>query len=303
MRAVTLSKNGLNFIASICLASASVGLGVPDSVFASTPVISHLRAQLAPPLTLPTTPDYRDIAARNSPAIVKIAAVSVAHAGEHFAVVTGSSPKSIPPDDPYYRFYRYLPIAHAGVRAISLGSGFIVSHDGVILTNAHWVRDASVVSVQLADGRTFKGEVLGVDPLTDIAVVKIDARALPIVELGEAADLAVGEPVLAMGAPEDSHMNATSGTVRAIGRSSSLVPFLRTDIGAQPDGSGGPLLDRCGRVVAVNAWISTGTREHDRASFAIPINVALAVASLVVPLAEVHRADAGDCRKRAGVPE
>ena len=300
---MSLSNGGLSFAVSVCLAGAITVLGVSDRLFASEAVASDPHAPVALPLTLPTTPDYRDIAARNAAAIVQITTTPVAHAREHFDVVTGSTAESIPPDDPYYRLYRYLPISHAGVRAVALGSGFVVSHNGVILTNAHWVRDARVVSVQLADGRTFKGEVLGVDPLTDIAVVKIDARALPTVELGEARDLAVGEQVFAMGLPQDAHMNVTSGTVRAIGRSSSLVPFIRTDFAARPDGSGGPLLDRCGRVVAVNAWIATGARGHGGVSFAIPIDVALAVASLVVPVAEIHRATAGGCQIRAGVPE
>ena len=143
------------------------------------------------------------------------------------------------------------------------GSGFIVSADGLILTNAHVVRDAKEVTVKLSDRREFAAKVLGSDPVTDIAVLRIDAKDLPTVRLGDPSQLEVGDPVLAIGAPYGLEQTATQGIVSAKGRSlpgDSVVPFIQTDAAVNPGNSGGPLFDGSGEVVGINAQIYSQQR-------------------------------------------
>ena len=188
-------------------------------------------------------------------------------------------------DDSFFQFYRALPMPHRRLGASSMGSGFIVSPDGVILTNAHLVRDANRVAVTLADRQRFSGRVIAVDLLTDVAVIKIESHDLPTVELGNSNDVFTGEPILALGAPYSpaGDTNEAAGMISALGRSGSLVPFIRTAIQLHPGGSGGPLLDSCGRVVGINAQVYSDPKKRDVGTlFAIPINVALSVKSEVV---------------------
>jgi len=297
---VNRTWTGLSFAASVCLAWGVIGLEVSDRPFAATTTMTDPHVRAATRLTSPDPPNFRGVAAQNAAAIVVITATPVARVGGHVDATSQSGPTAslISADDPFYRFYRYLPVRHVSLRASAVGSGFIVSSNGVILTNAHWVRDASHVSVQLADRRRFEGEVLTVDPLIDVAAIKINTHNLSTVEFGKSGDVAVGDPVLAVGGPEGSHVNATAGSVSAIGKSGSLVPFIRTDIAAQPGGSGGPLFDRCGRVVGMNAQIYTSSRGHEEEAFAIPIGVALGVASQVMRTGEIEGASVGDCGKR-----
>jgi serine protease Do len=236
-------------------------------------------ARVTAPLATSGTPDYRELAAQNAPAVVGIAAAPrTTGVGQVGSVLgRGVVTPTYSPNDPFFRFFHYLPISHATVRADSLGSGFIISTDGVILTNAHLVRDAGRVAVMLADRRKFEANILGIDLLTDVAVLKIDARNLPTVRLGNSKDLVIGDSVLVLGHPYGLEENAAFGTVRATGRSASLVPFIRTDVAAHLGDSGGPLVDTKGRVVGISAQISTAAAGYDRVSYAIPINVALRV--------------------------
>ena len=158
------------------------------------------------------------------------------------------------------------------------GSGFIVSADGFILTNAHVVRDAKEVTVKLTDRREFKAKVLGADPKTDVAVLKIDAKNLPVVAIGKPSDLRVGEWVLAIGSPFGFENTVTAGIVSAKGRSlpdDSAVPFIQTDVAVNPGNSGGPLFNNRGEVVGINSQIYSRTGGYLGLSFAIPIDVAL----------------------------
>jgi serine protease Do len=185
----------------------------------------------------------------------------------------------IPGDDPFFRFYRDFSPAHATLRAGLFGSGFLVSPNGVILTSAHVVRNADHVSVTLADGRKLAGNVLGLELLMDLAVVKIDGHHFPTGRLGNGVHLAQGDQVLAVGESQGHTQDVAPGMVTAIGKSTTLVPFIRTSASVNPRDSGGPLLDSCGRVVGVNAEVYT-SRSGDRGlSLAIPINVALDVKS------------------------
>jgi serine protease Do len=166
-----------------------------------------------------------------------------------------------------------------------LGSGFIISPDGLILTNAHVVREAKDVTVKLSDRREYTAKVLGFDTATDIAVLKIDAKGLPVVRLGDPKNLEVGDPVLAIGAPYGLEQTATSGIVSAKGRSlpgDAVVPFIQTDAAVNPGNSGGPLFDGTGSVVGINSQIYSRTGSFAGVSFAIPINVALKVKDQIV---------------------
>jgi serine protease Do len=196
--------------------------------------------------------------------------------------------------DPFFQFFQNLPgfqFRLPGANGVpdvpfrSQGSGFIISSDGLILTNAHVVREASEVVVKLSDRREFKARVLGADPATDIAVLRIDTQNLPVVRLGDARQLQVGDPVLAIGSPFGFEQTATQGIVSAKGRSlpgDAAVPFIQTDAAVNPGSSGGPLFDASGAVVGINAQIYSQSGGYQGLSFAIPINVALKVKDQIV---------------------
>ncbi|HEU0301400.1 MAG TPA: trypsin-like peptidase domain-containing protein [Longimicrobium sp.] len=185
-----------------------------------------------------------------------------------------------------------------GARAGS-GSGFILTPDGYILTNNHVVEDADRVTVVLSDKREFEARVVGRDPNTDIAVVKIDARNLPVVPLGDADALEVGDWVLALGYPLDLGQTTTAGIVSAKGRSigifqrsgadAPLEHFIQTDAAINPGNSGGPLVDLQGRVVGINSAIASPTGFYSGYGFAVPINLARRVAEDLMRDGRVHR--------------
>jgi len=165
------------------------------------------------------------------------------------------------------------------------GSGFIISADGLILTNAHVVRDAREVTVKLSDRSEYPAKVLGSDPVTDVAVLRIEAKNLPTVRLGNPKDVRVGDPVLAIGAPFGFEQTATQGIVSAKGRSlpgDAVVPFIQTDAAVNPGNSGGPLFNGNGEVIGINAQIYSHTGGYQGLAFAIPIDVALKVKDQIV---------------------
>jgi serine protease Do len=177
-----------------------------------------------------------------------------------------------------------------------VGSGFIVDESGVILTNAHVVEGADRVTVKLNDRREFSARVLGSDPLTDIAVLKIDASHLPVVPLGSERDLRVGEWVLAIGSPFGFQNTATAGVVSAKGRTlpdDSLVPFIQTDAAINPGNSGGPLFSAEGKVVGINSQIYSHTGGYEGLSFAIPIDIALKVKDQILKTGHAQHARLG----------
>ena len=177
-----------------------------------------------------------------------------------------------------------------------MGSGFIISSDGLILTNAHVVREAKEVTVKLSDRREFSAKVLGSDAATDIAVLRIDAKNLPTVRLGDARQIEVGDPVLAIGAPYGFEQTATQGIVSAKGRSlpgDAVVPFIQTDAAVNPGNSGGPLFDSTGAVVGINAQIYSQSGGFQGLSFSIPINVALKVKDQIVATGKASHARLG----------
>ena len=173
----------------------------------------------------------------------------------------------------------------AAARESGVGSGFVVAPNGVILSNSHVIRGADKINVRFADKRELPARVIGVDPLTDVAVLKVEAENLPVVMLGDSSRLEVGQWVLAIGAPLGLERTATQGIISALGRSlpsDSYVPFIQTDVPINPGNSGGPLFDLNGRVVGINSQIVTQTGGYMGLSFAIPINTAVAVARQIV---------------------
>ncbi|WP_165873464.1 Do family serine endopeptidase [Parasulfuritortus cantonensis] len=174
---------------------------------------------------------------------------------------------------------------HMPPRETGLGSGFVVTPDGVILTNRHVVADADKIMVRFADKHELPARVLGVDPLTDVAVLKVEAAKLPTVNLGDSSQLQVGQWVLAIGAPLGLERTATQGIISALGRAlpnDSYVPFIQTDVPINPGNSGGPLFDLAGRVIGINSQIVSNSGGYMGLSFAIPINTALAVAKQIM---------------------
>jgi len=233
------------------------------------------------------TPNYRAIVKQSAPAVVGITVE-----GMHKASMEDMP--GLPPgaeNDPFFKFFRGMPgLQQRGGQPPStpfkgMGSGFIISSDGLILTNAHVVREAKEVTVKMSDRREFTAKVLGVDTTTDVAVLRIDAKDLPVVRLGKASTLEVGDPVLAIGAPFGLEETATQGIVSAKGRSlpgGSVVPFIQTDAAVNPGNSGGPLFDGNGAVVGINAQIYSRSGGFQGVSFAIPIDVALKVKDQIV---------------------
>jgi serine protease Do len=236
--------------------------------------------------------DFSEIVERYGPAVVNVS-------------VTGRSaqrggPGADAADEALREFLRRFgpgvpippqrPDAQAPVRG--LGSGFIVAADGLILTNAHVVDGAEEIVVRLNDRREFRAKLVGLDTQTDVAVLRIDAKGLPTVKLGDPSKVKVGEPVLAIGSPYGFENTVTSGIVSAKSRSlpdDTYVPFLQTDVAVNPGNSGGPLFDARGEVIGINSQIYSRTGGFQGLSFAIPIDVASRVQAQLVATGRVER--------------
>ena len=196
-------------------------------------------------------------------------------------------------DDPFDFFRRFGPpgaMPRGDVPMQGSGSGFIVDPAGIILTNAHVVADADEVTVKLTDRREYRAKVLGSDPRTDIAVLKIDAKNLPVVKLGTTRDLRAGEWVLAVGSPFGFENTVTAGVVSAKGRSlpdSGGVAFIQSDVAVNPGNSGGPLFNSRGEVVGINSQIYSRSGGYQGISFAIPIDLATRVKDQIVATGKV----------------
>jgi serine protease Do len=203
-------------------------------------------------------------------------------------------------DDPMYEFFRrFIPRGPQGPREFessSLGSGFVVSPDGYILTNAHVVEQADEITVKFNDKREFKARVIGTDRRTDVALIKIEASGLQAVKFGDPAKLRVGEWVLAIGSPFGFENTVTAGIVSAKGRSlpqENFVPFIQTDVAINPGNSGGPLFNLRGEVVGINSQIYSRTGGFMGLSFAIPIDVAMDISNQLRTAGRVQRGRIG----------
>ena len=252
----------------------------------------------APDSAAPTPaglPDFAQIAAAQGPAVVNVSVVGTTK-------TRGRAPQ-LDPDDPFYEFFRRFGMPQMpndggrGQVVRGQGSGFIVSADGVILTNAHVVADAQEVTVKLTDRREFKAKVLGSDKSTDVAVLKIEARNLPTVKLGSTKDLRVGEWVLAIGSPFGFENSVSAGVVsaksRSLGGEEARVPFLQTDVAINPGNSGGPLFNSRGEVVGINSQIVSASGGYQGLSFAIPVEVANKVRQQIESGGKVQHAKLG----------
>jgi serine protease Do len=268
----------------------------PDATAAATtapqPDAEPAPSRRIDPLPSGSVPNYRAIVQAEGPAVVGVTVAGLRDADER----EGPSLD----EDPFFRFFRGLPGFEMPPRGVTpfrgQGSGFLVRPDGLILTNAHVVREAKQVTVKLSDRREFAAKVLGSDTATDIAVLKIDAKGLPVVNLGDSKTVQVGDYVLAIGAPYGFEQTATQGIVSAKGRSlpgDSYVPFIQTDAAVNPGNSGGPLFDAAGRVVGINAQIYSRSGGFQGLAFAIPIDVALHVKDEIVAHGHVDHARLG----------
>jgi serine protease Do len=241
-------------------------------------------------------PDFSELAEKQGPAVVNISTTQVVRGQAQMM------PFPFDENDPAYElFKRFIPRTPGGplprdFENKSLGSGFIISADGFILTNAHVVESADEISVRLTDKREFKARIIGADKRTDIALIKIDASGLPVVKLGDPAQLKVGEWVVAIGSPFGFDNSVTAGIVSAKGRSlpqENYVPFLQTDVAINPGNSGGPLFNMRGEVVGINSQIYSRSGGYMGVSFAIPIDVAMDIQGQLRASGKVSRGRLG----------
>jgi serine protease Do len=241
-------------------------------------------------------PDFSELAEKQGPAVVNISTTTQVARGNQ------TTPFPFDENDPAFEFFkRFIPRppgggAPRGFENKSLGSGFIVSNDGYILTNAHVVDGADEVTVRLTDKREFKARMVGADKRTDVALIKIDAAGLPAVKLGDPGQLKVGEWVVAIGSPFGFDNSVTAGIVSAKGRSlpqENYVPFIQTDVAINPGNSGGPLFNMRGEVVGINSQIYSRSGGYMGVSFAIPIDVAMDVQSQLRAAGKVSRGRLG----------
>jgi serine protease Do len=239
-------------------------------------------------------PDFTDLVEKQGPAVVNISTTQLVRSGRALPQLPFDE------DDPMFDFFRRFVPRQPGLprelETKSLGSGFVISSDGYILTNAHVVESAEEILVRLNDKREFKARAIGADKRTDVALIKIEATGLPKVALGDPNRLRVGEWVLAIGSPFGFESSVTAGIVSAKGRSlpqESYTPFIQTDVAINPGNSGGPLFNLKGEVVGINSQIYSRTGGYMGVSFAIPIDVAMEVQQQLRATGKVSRGRIG----------
>jgi len=250
-------------------------------------------------------PDFTEIVPKVSPAVVNISTTQTIKAPRHvFPRNMPRGPDGSPPLDDFFRRFFGDPNDGGGggggddgddpeqFSNRSLGSGFIISSDGYVLTNEHVIKDADQIVVRLNNRREYDAKVIGSDSRSDVALLKINAKDLPTVTIGHSKDLKVGEWVLAIGSPFDFDHSVTAGIVSALGRSlpnENYVPFIQTDVAINPGNSGGPLFNMDGEVVGINSQIYSRTGGFMGLSFTIPIDLAMDVISQIKTKGSVTR--------------
>ncbi len=243
-------------------------------------------------------PDFTELVEDTSPAVVNISTRQHQKAGRQAGMVPGMPDlEGLPPIFREF-FERSIPQMPPQQRrpqereAQSLGSGFIISADGYVLTNNHVVEGADEIIVRLSDRSELEAELVGTDPRTDVALLKVKGKDLPYVKLGSSSELKVGEWVVAIGSPFGFDYSVTAGIVSAKGRSlpnENYVPFIQTDVAINPGNSGGPLFNLDGEVVGINSQIFTRSGGFMGLSFAIPVDVAMEVADQLKAQGKVSR--------------
>jgi len=290
---------------SACSPQSSTAANAAESE-AGMPKIAQVQPvpAAAPATTMPRAglagrvlPDFVGLVDRFGPAVVNIAVV-----GKRQNVA--GAPGGISPDDPFYEFFRRFGVPQQGAPRGNAppprgeGSGFIVSPDGYILTNAHVVDEADEVTVRMTDRREYTAKVVGLDKRSDVAVLKIEGKNLPVVTLGNPDELRPGEWVIAIGSPFGFDNSVTAGIVSAKSRSlpgedSNYVPFIQTDVAVNPGNSGGPLFNLDGEVVGINSQIYSRTGGYMGLSFAIPIDIASNIKDQLIGSGKVSRGRIG----------
>jgi len=263
------------------------GYHLVASETADAPWLNH--ASAAAPLTSTATapialPDFASIVAQYGPTVVNVRVT-----GKATPAAQEDDDSPVPPS-----FRRFGPGGPGNQQPLrqGMGSGFIVSADGVILTNAHVVDGAQEVLVRLTDRREFTAKVIGVDKQSDVAVLRIEAHNLPVAKLGDPRATRVGDWVLAIGSPFGLENTVTAGIVSAKSRAlpnETYVPFLQTDVAVNPGNSGGPLINTAGEVIGINSQIFSRTGGYQGMSFAIPIDVANQVKEQILANGKVTR--------------
>ena len=273
---------------------AAAAIAFSGALLSATPAVA---SGLAPQATIATTqlPDFVQLVEKYGKGVVNISTVREAR------VVEGADPFGF--DERHAEIFRRFgfPFPFGGgprqePERRGTGSGFIISADGLILTNHHVVDGADEIKVRLTDNREFTGKVLGSDAKTDIAVVKIDAKDLPYLTMGNSDELKVGEWVAAIGSPFGLDNTVTSGIVSAKSRklpSDQYVPFIQTDVAVNPGNSGGPLFNMKGEVVGINSQIFSTSGGFMGLSFAIPSNLAMQIKDQLVKNGKVTRGRIG----------
>ncbi|MDE2136870.1 MAG: DegQ family serine endoprotease [Gammaproteobacteria bacterium] len=287
---------------AVALAACSRDTSAQQSQPAAVPAAAAAPAPAAPAAgqaapgepAMRALPDFTQLVEKYGPAVVNVEVV------EKPQPAPG---QGLSPNDPFYDFFKRfgIPAPDQGPRAgqppiRGAGSGFIVSPDGYILTNAHVVSDAETVTVRLTDRREFQAKVIGADERTDVAVIKISASNLPTVKLGDPARIKPGQWVLAIGSPFGFENTVTAGIISATSRalpSDNYVPFIQTDVAVNPGNSGGPLFNMAGEVIGINSQIFSRTGGFMGLSFAIPIDVARNVEEQLIKTGHVVRGRIG----------
>ena len=295
-------KTTQSSLKSVGIAAMIAAVFAGGYAYRGTSQISEANATVVPNATnaaqtkmaVASAADFSEIVAQQGPAVVNISVSGIVKTG--FPNLNGMPEMS--PDDPFYEFFhRFQPDIPKGDNQVkALGSGFIVKSDGVVLTNAHVVAQADEVTVKLTDRREFKAKVVGLDKASDVAVLKIDAKNLPMVKIGNTQNARVGEWVLAIGSPFGFENSVTAGIVSAKSRSlpdEGYVPFLQTDVAINPGNSGGPLFNLQGEVIGINSQIYSRSGGSEGLSFAIPINLAMNVEKQILENGKVSRGQLG----------
>jgi len=271
-------------------------LGKTDPAAASP--ASHSSFKPSPNATtmaVPTVqlPDFAALVEKEGPAVVNVSVTQTLARG-------GSQFPGMDEDDPLFDFFRRFtpqqPRRNDTPVQQGVGSGFVISEDGYVLTNRHVVASADSVLVKLTDKREFKAKVVGTDSRTDVALLKIDAKGLPTVPIGDVSHTRAGEWVIAIGSPFGFENTVTAGIVSAVNRAlpdETFVPFIQTDVAINPGNSGGPLFNMRGEVIGINSQIYSRTGGFMGLSFAIPIDVAIDVAEQLKNTGRVTRGRIG----------
>jgi serine protease Do len=289
------------------LTHSTLALALGSALLLALPAYSQAQTPMTMPLATPAAtvaalPDIASIAARLGPAVVNISVSGTRQVSTAQPVPGQEEPSDSESNAAMQEFFRQFQRQYGGLPAQipmpvqGSGSGFVISADGLIVTNAHVVKHAQEITVKLTDRREFKARLLGTDPLTDVALLKIEAGNLPSVNLAATPQTRVGDWVMAIGSPFGFENTVTAGVVSATRRpmpGDGFAPYIQTDVAINPGNSGGPLINMRGEVIGMNAMIYSRTGGFQGLSFAIPIEVVRNVARQIAATGAVQHARLG----------